>query len=81
MDSPVGPPLASSSRRQNSFHGSVVSSASSRRNMLSDRAKNIRGEASKRIDGLLQDWREYKERADDELRLELCRLQANCLPW
>ena len=40
--------------------------------MLSDRAKFVRGEATKRIDNLLHDWRDYKERADEEIR---CRLR------
>ncbi|XP_039274244.1 uncharacterized protein LOC120348185 [Styela clava] len=39
--------------------------------MLSDKAKVVRGEASKRIGVLLQDWREFKETSENELRRRL----------
>ena len=36
--------------------------------MLSSKAKVVRGEASKRINVLLHEWRSYKQRAESELR-------------
>ena len=38
------------------------------RSLLSDHAKSIRGEASKRIDNLLLDWKDYKKKAEEEIR-------------
>uniref|UniRef100_H2ZE40 Uncharacterized protein n=1 Tax=Ciona savignyi TaxID=51511 RepID=H2ZE40_CIOSA len=62
MDSSFGNPRASSSLSRSYEHSLP------RKSMLSDRAKLIRSEASRKIDALLADWRDYKERAEEEIR-------------
>ncbi|XP_078494704.1 uncharacterized protein LOC100175179 [Ciona intestinalis] len=65
MDSTYGAPRASSSVR---YHDRDTTDVSRNSSMLSDRAKVVRSEASRRIDSLLTDWREYRERAEEEIR-------------
>jgi len=48
--------------------GNQAAGCSAPRLNLSNRAKSIRGETSKRIEGLLNEWKDYKQTAEEEIR-------------